>query len=266
VNNEAFKKGQRLCCFGGKSGMSKEHFWPEWAAPLLPEGSDHIRLRMTDSGASIPSVDHPLERQGAPKTIKLNVVCKTCNSGWMGALEEEVRPWLEPMIKSEKVELGKDAQRTLAEYFMMKTFVADQSIAEWIAFTQAERTSFYESKTISPCVHISVLQYRPEPSFEVAQYNKERPKEQNLLVNRMFTPTNFTFRFGTLFVQVLLARKAKGQLLYNRRVGATLFPPQPHTVHWPPVGKLSDVSAYAIQHTLALVQPHGDTLPFNPFG
>lgn len=133
---EAFKKGRRFCIFCGKPGMSKEHLWPEWAHGLLPGDdptvgrSGHTRHRYLGPQIHPIRRDNVIERQGAPKTIKLNVVCHRCNNGWMSKAEEDVRRWLEPMLQSEAVELDAAGQRILAEYFMMKVFVSDQSIED----------------------------------------------------------------------------------------------------------------------------------------
>ena len=135
---------REFCIFCGSGDLSKEHFWPEWASDLLPESGGHKIMRAIGAG---PLTTHR-ERQGGAKTIKLRVVCRNCNHGWMNDLEVAARPFLTPLIVGKPVLLTVQHQRSLAEWIALKVILLEQSNKSQVVVTQVERTAFYESRTI----------------------------------------------------------------------------------------------------------------------
>ena len=138
------KRHQQYCVFCGGSDLSKEHFWPEWASDLLPESGAHKIMRAVGDG---PMQTHR-DRQGGAKTIKLRVVCRSCNHGWMRDLEDAARPILTPLIVGNPIVLGVEDQKVLAEWIALKVILLEQSNKPEVVITQAERTAFCENRTI----------------------------------------------------------------------------------------------------------------------
>jgi len=250
----AFKKGRRACCFCGGFDLSKEHIWPEWAAKLLPEGDNtHARSKYEGWGQEERLVDR-WHRQGPPKTIRIYGVCKTCNNGWMGEMEEEVRPWLGPILKREPVGLTEAGQRILANYLVMKAMVADQSRPGENVFSKGERTAFYNDRAIPEATFVTLYRYNHEPDPFVTQYNKET---HGVFIEQLVDGeverkgvANQTFRFGELFAQVVLLRDAEGKLETKPGFPLRIHPSIHHTLHWPPLFRLPPSGAYMIQHLL----------------
>ena len=96
-----------------RSPVSPEHVWPKWLRRALPDpGSpSHVRSRegMTE-----------LVHQAPPFTTKVRRVCRTCNTGWMSQLEEEVKPIALPLIQGQTRQLDAQQQQTLA-FWAIKT-------------------------------------------------------------------------------------------------------------------------------------------------
>ena len=252
----AFKKGQRVCCFCGKPGMSREHFWPEWAADLLPSyPATHEKGHATWNAFSKPQINKLTSRQGAPKTIKINRVCTPCNNGWMSACEERVRPWLEPMARSQAIALTPAAQHVLADYFTMKLMVSDRDIEENSVFTQEDRTAFYTDRMIPSGVVITMFQYVAEPDPYVKQYYKDRLTLVDQLRRPIGRIGNFTVRFGPLLIHLVFVRHGKSELQQNPLLGIRIFPTHDKTVRWPPIGAITMVEANELQLFLRLHGP-----------
>jgi hypothetical protein len=68
------------------------------------------------------------KRAGGP-AFYTRAFCRSCNSGWMGRLEETARPLLEPLIHGRAVVLEPSHQGHLA-FWATKTVLAFQSIEE----------------------------------------------------------------------------------------------------------------------------------------
>lgn len=105
------------CAWCGGSPLSREHVLPQWLAEVL---ADAFRA---EDGYDIASVCTTVEGQGPPRTytaptpeLVLKAVCEPCNTGWMSSLEVEVRPFLEPMVRGEFVQLDEGRQLTLARW------------------------------------------------------------------------------------------------------------------------------------------------------
>jgi hypothetical protein len=89
-----------------------------------------------------------MDRQGGAKTIKLRVVCRSCNHGWMCDLEDASRPTLTTLIVGNPIVLAVDDQKVLAEWIALKIILLEQSNKPEVVITQDERTAFYEKRTI----------------------------------------------------------------------------------------------------------------------
>ena len=71
----------------------------------------------------IPSRD----KKAKLPAFRTRAFCEGCNSGWMGRLEEHVKPTLEPLILGKRTTLSGDEQQLVA-FWATKTVLAFQSI------------------------------------------------------------------------------------------------------------------------------------------
>lgn len=250
------KQKSKGCCFCGSSGpMSKEHIWAVWAADLLPASQDYHREKITGWGPEGRQT-HLLTRQGSTKTIRIPVVCKKCNGGWMGDMEDLVAPLLRPMSKGQRIDLDGPAQANLAAYFTMKAMVADLSRTGEHIFWSHERADFFTSRKIPEGTSVHLARYQWEPDPLVQQYNKESrlARSPDGPADHRFGVANQTIRFGELFVQVLTLRQEGIEPIAAPGSVLSIHPPKRENLRWPPLVRLQPNAAYVLQHVLEFGQ------------
>lgn len=144
-------KSSGKCIFCQRHGnMSKEHFWSDWMAQLFPSEAlpAHHEFVSVKSRKIISVYENTLTRQGGAITKKLRVVCQTCNNGWMSRLEDDVKPFLTPLIRGEPIILDLEQQRTLAEWITLKMMVAEFNIPAEVVIPQIDRDALYLKRII----------------------------------------------------------------------------------------------------------------------
>ena len=141
------------CVFCGRSGVTKQHMWPDWLKTIIPrEGSTsgqmifHVRMAPMNKAVIIqPDVKERRWHQGAHK---IRNVCGQCNSGWMSRLETAAKPHLTSLILGKKCNLDKQAQHSLAAWIVMTSIMAE----------------FTDIKTVSiPAIHRNQLRISGNP-------------------------------------------------------------------------------------------------------
>lgn len=93
----------RTCPFCGQPARTKEHVWPQWLRSFAPymimsSGRQGQRFQQTEY---VPHRGALVSRQQYVAEFLPNVVadvCADCNSGWMAALENEVKSLLGPTM------------------------------------------------------------------------------------------------------------------------------------------------------------------------
>ncbi|WP_443970841.1 hypothetical protein [Sphingobium sp. CR28] len=247
---QAFKKGRRSCCFCEGHDLDKEHFWPKWAHALLPDGDTHTRSKTAGRQREVKGV---LSRQGAPKVISLRRTCRRCNNEWMSQMEMAVRPYLQPILERRAVELPAVGQELLAQYFVMKSMVADLSRDGENVYSVRDRTDFYRDRSIPPGTMVSLYLFQHETDPFVGQYNKEATgndgSDWETSKDRECV-ANFIFRFGELLVQILLTRNPNADVRGAPGWTYRIHPPTSALLRWPPLLRLSARDAYRVQHSL----------------
>ena len=191
--------------------MSKEHFWPEWSAPMLPrtKNPSYHEGKITITRKST-IVDRKLQkRQGSVATKKIRVVCEDCNNGWMNNVETNARPILELLIAGNPTTLNQDQQRVLTERIIMKVMVAEHNIPEDAVIPRVDKETFRTDKIIPPCIsvwigkhnvsgwhtgfykHAATLSLKPSPPLSAAGGRKN--------------VETLAFGFGALFGFVMVS-------------------------------------------------------------
>jgi hypothetical protein len=120
---------RRTCLFCGETAKtSDEHIIAKWIGRMFRErfGPDvkvGFRHQWEHPELGIPSRD---KRARLP-AFRTRAFCEGCNGGWMGRLEERVKPILEPLILGMPTTLSINEQQMLA-FWATKTVLAFQSI------------------------------------------------------------------------------------------------------------------------------------------
>jgi hypothetical protein len=129
-----------VCAFCGLPGdRSKEHVLPRWLhAELSPlpdtyrEGGAGFGLDQAEqSYAPMPSEYRESRKSLLARTTR--DVCRTCNGGWMSALEEQARPILTVLIKACRdtatVRLDRTSARVLARWAVKTAWTDELALA-----------------------------------------------------------------------------------------------------------------------------------------
>jgi len=145
------------CIFCGRDNLSKEHFWPQWAAPLLKTPADEAEYREVTAsfpGKAIRGIGKLTSRPGHVTTKKMRVVCRKCNSEWMGAIEAAAQPIATPLILGNPATLDRNAQAVLARWITLKVMVGEQNVPGDAVIPQGDRDAFRIAGVIPPYIKI----------------------------------------------------------------------------------------------------------------
>lgn len=140
----------RNCTFCKGSGLSKEHFWPDWLrAYMNTSASDmHITELHRSEGKVPATVDRRSERPGNVITKKFRVVCANCNNGWMSRLEESIKPFLVSVLEGKRHTLDENGIAELARWIVMKVMVSEYAEDGTQLTPYPDRNRFRESQEI----------------------------------------------------------------------------------------------------------------------
>lgn len=186
---------------------------------------------------------------------RLQVVCRECNNGWMGKLQERTKPLLLPLLTGEITVLDANQQQILAAWVAMFVMVAEYFDPWKVVTLLSERKVLMnenrappnwniwfgdldqDSKWPSLLTHFAVPISAPEHVPEIMDNGFPRPNTQTM-----------TFRVGRLYVHV---RSSVTDIFENWRFArpellAQIWPIRRNLVAWPPRRTLSDRDADAI--------------------
>lgn len=126
---------------------SREHLWPRWAQETFTEEG---RKQLVPH--SIEPHDEPHETWDArPFTATLKEVCRECNSGWMGKIEEEAKVYMEPLIKGQEgLLIGVDAQWAISRWAYLKVLLFERVDKRQRLLPESRYREMYESSLGEP--------------------------------------------------------------------------------------------------------------------
>ena len=154
--------GQKLCIFCQNSGLSKEHFWPNWLRDYLDTSPSDKHTTEVYSGEvnSKAELENKLERSGNLITKKFRVVCAKCNSGWMSKLEEKIKPIIVSVLKNQDITLNSDEILLFSKWIIMKVMVAEQNHQGTQVTPNSDLKSFYDTNEIPDYYRIYISKQR----------------------------------------------------------------------------------------------------------
>ena len=124
-------KPQNFCVFCGGNDLSKEHLWPEWMHPLLPHDTSQSHASLLKSRNYIEGKQvhehQPRKHKGPMRAAKFRMVCRTCNSEWMGRIESQAKPIISSLMLSEEINLDKSDIEKIATWFSLRTMIFELS-------------------------------------------------------------------------------------------------------------------------------------------
>jgi hypothetical protein len=161
-----FRVSSRACIFCGRDDrkISGEHVWPKWIRTLFPEGELVINyLRHKGEARCCPV------KRSDDTDVQLNDVCKDCNEGWMGALENRVKQLLTPIVQSGfRTDQSETDIRAVASWCCLRAMVFDRVNDKHFSLGQLK--AFYDSGGLVPVqTKIWLSAYaKPEPAVAAA--------------------------------------------------------------------------------------------------
>jgi hypothetical protein len=154
-------KHSRKCIFCARGNLSKEHFWPAWAAEHLPGGL--ARKETFEISNASTARTRTVSRPGSLKHKKLRLVCEPCNNEWMSVIENDAKRVVLPMLLGQSLFLEESAQRLLARWIALKVMVVDQSRPHHAVIGSQERKAFMEQGTMTDHLHIELARCGASP-------------------------------------------------------------------------------------------------------
>lgn len=200
-------------------------------------------------------VDLPrnVERQGGTRTKTIKVVCRQCNSGWMSALEEAVRPVLTPMMAGKELALSDTQQALLARWIALKVIVVDANVPQDTVMTREERSAFMTDHRLPAFLDIWIARTNGvlwssefhRHAATISSDRKHKPVGAKSIQCMTFGAAQF-LAFAVLDrgrIGIGVEEKSKDRALQ-------LWPLMSPQLTWPPARTTTDVEVYSMAHTL----------------
>jgi hypothetical protein len=127
--------------------LTKEHVFGKWIKKAVVNPHPRTDHFVFINGA--PKVPGAFNRPGAPHSKHLKVVCRTCNNGWMSALQANAKEHVLGLLRGELDINAKDNMKHIASYAAMVTMVLEFSDLNTLTVPQEER-SYLRDKWAPP--------------------------------------------------------------------------------------------------------------------
>ncbi len=227
-----------------------------WLREHFPRdaNSKHKSAQITWTDQAGPSSPLDVRRvgQGHVGSLKLKVVCRSCNNGWLSGLETSAKCVLPPLIVGRRARIGYGAQSILAAWAAKTAMVAEYTKPSGACITQEER-NWLKSNTKAPIDwyiwiaayegeawrDLSILQTRVGLSEEPVRRPSEAPHDAQAT----------TFGVGNILFCAMSSRSPFVRRQFTKRDYDGLlqiWPPRLHSIVWPPARTFGDEEAYAL--------------------
>jgi hypothetical protein len=214
------------------ANITGEHVWSDWMNKLFRAfGSTNVTFQKV-------LVDGSIAKQwNAPKlNMKANVVCGTCNNGWMSNLEEQyAKPAMADLILGKRIgSIIKKRAHGLSLFAFKTAVIANHSLPEnELFFDQSARYAFRASLKIPPEVRMWLVGMEPVAGGAISSLNVHFPDKDapNLTLNIC------SFRVGCLGFQVVSAKAIRAgeveSLPTPDNLTTCFYPTLEPNVRWP---------------------------------
>jgi hypothetical protein len=141
-----------VCIFCGTGKPTREHIFGRWmrhyidVAPMQTKHTTSYFGNSAGNDGPFLGFKNKLNRNGAPTSHQLRVVCPECNSGWMGTFQENGgKKYLPPLLNGEWPFFTRDAMHMLSSWATMVTMVLEFADSNTITISDSERQRFKEN-------------------------------------------------------------------------------------------------------------------------
>jgi hypothetical protein len=143
------------CIFCGQNNKpSTEDVLAKWIKKAL--GPVEIEIRPFARYGKANLFKHVAKPKGRSLGVFSKLPCRPCNTRWMSALENTVRPILTPLFFGQKVKLTAEECRLIARWFLKIVMILDFQGDGAVYFTDDERRMVCSSTDLPHRTHIWV--------------------------------------------------------------------------------------------------------------
>ena len=249
---------QKKCIFCQGSGMSKEHFWPDWLRSYFKTtvSDKHIGELHVSEGKAPLILQRKKERSGNLITKKFRVVCKACNNGWMSQLEEKVKPILISILENKAISFDQKELSNLARWAVMKVIVAEQSEDGTQVTPEMDRILFSKEGIIPDYFYVFIGKHKSGHDSAYLRHSttlalsKDGPAPR---LNGMKRNTQtVSFLLGPLFVHVATCRvdNHRSVISFNMTPMTCIFPSHQGDISWQSLDVIAQPRMSAIANAL----------------
>jgi hypothetical protein len=262
-----------LCIFCGRGGLSKEHIFPDWMRQLFRRTPTDTHTEGEIWWVPNPRSNNemwtlPARRlvQGHAGSRKVRVVCRSCNNGWIGDIDEAAKPTLLPLICDRPTIINRDQQQILGKFLTKVVITSEYTKPRDRAIPKEQRDYFFLNRNPLPLWHIWIGRYNGSLWRELMIFHhmvkllahtekpSGGPRNTHSTVMGMgsllalvigTSRNNLTFEIGDSHESALVR----------------LWPIRNDIIRWPPPDVIGDVGADVIANTLSRIAGLPNALP-----
>lgn len=231
----------RKCLFCDQRADSAEDAWPRWITGQFV-GSGQPLMEAERRGEKLPSW-----RLKRPE-LRIKWVCRECNNGWMSRLEENVIPYLQPLVAGQQ-SLLTDLCQTAIALWTMKTAMVLEGLdtTGTHCFSQTERERLRTLQSIPWRTTIWIA-----PSADPSLFVSSKVRHLDPADRKTVTGFSTTIGLAHIVLQALTIRvpdhvgpKTKITVAVRQSpwndVTKQIWPPRPAAIRWPPTMALNGI-------------------------
>ena len=222
------------CIFCDRPSGSAEFAWPEWVCRFLIERQEVHRLEQTASDSDLAILDR-MEREVDTAVTR---VCETCREGWVRRLDDDVKPFLKPMLAGEPTRLPPAHQWLLARW-AAKTAVVLECSLDTPVRTPRATCEHLRNVGVHPGTQVLVGHY--DGASQVLTYERDL-FSRTIDGDQRFFP-QATLVIGCVFIQVFDGPWRSGLPDVIRPTSQPLIPlvgGPGDDIAWPPSSSIDD--------------------------
>jgi len=133
------------CIYCGKKANSKEHLYAAWLEAYVPHllpyrihfSSENIidfRKRVIVTGPVKKSI-----KPGSVNSHRLKIVCRECNGGWMGKLQERAKPHIIKLLQNDWSISSPESRNSIAAWATMFVMNVEFKDRKTVCISTADR-------------------------------------------------------------------------------------------------------------------------------
>jgi hypothetical protein len=216
------------CMFCDRPSGSVAYAWPEWICRLLIKQQGVANIGADEAGPD-PAIVERMEREVDSTVTR---VCDVCQNGWIQRLEDDVMPFLEPMISGQPITLSHEHQWLLARWSAKTAMVLECTLDTPI---RTPRIACEQVRTVGAHSGTQVLIGRYAGDGQVLTYERDLFSRTVDGEQRYFPQASLVI--GKVIIQVFAGPWRTGTTDLLQPTSAPLIPlvgGSGEQIQWPP--------------------------------